>query len=263
MSKIEWNEPGKRLYESGIDRGVLFVGNNPGVAWNGITGVTETPMTESGVATYQDGVKQSEGYGNDDYKATITAFMYPQEFQLCDGTASLGGGLYMDRQERSRFHLSYRTKIGNDVQGTDFAYKLHLVYNALATPTAKNFVSLSGSVAPAAFTWNITTLPIEVPNMNPSAHFVIDSREVNKFLLQDFEKIIYGTETTAPRMPTIQEIMSLFGQWVTLVITDNGDGTWTAEGPDEVVNFVTETEFFIDWPSAVFLDADSYTVSTA
>lgn len=262
MTKIAWNEPGTRLYESGIDRGVLFVGNDPGVPWNGITGVVENPMTASGTPQYQDGIKQSEDNTNDDFQATITAFMYPAEFQRCDGTASLGGGLYMDRQERSRFHLSYRTKIGNDIQGTDHGYRLHLVYNALAVPTAKNFVSLSSSVAPSAFSWTITTLPIEVPGNNPSAHFVIDSRTVNKFLLEEFEGIIYGTATTAPRMPRIDEIMNLFGQWVTLIITDHGDGTWTAEGPDEVVYLVSETEFAIDWPTAVFLDADSYTVAT-
>lgn len=262
MTKLAWNRPGERLFETGVDRGVLYVEGGPGVPWNGLSGVSEVPMEETGQIAHQNGVKFYEEQGNDDFKATITAFTYPNAFQLCDGTASLGGGLYVDRQDRKRFHLSYRTLIGNDIEGTDFAYKLHLIYNGLAVPTAKNFMSLAGSVAPNMFSWSMTTIPIDIPNHTPSAHFIIDSREVNRYLLADFEDILYGTENTSPRMPTIEEILELIGQFVTLVITDNEDGTFTAEGPDEVVNMTSDDQFFIDWPSAVYIDEDSYTVST-
>lgn len=262
MSKIEWNRPGNRLYETGVDRGVLYVDKLPGVPWNGLSGVSEVPMEETSLVRHQNGIKFYESPTNDDFKAVINAFTYPREFQQCDGTASLGGGLYIDRQDRKRFHLTYRTLIGNDIEGPDFAYKLHLVYNGLAVPTAKNFMSLAGSVAPNVFSWTVSTIPIDIPNHTPSAHFVIDSREVNRFLLTEFENILYGTATTPARMPTIEEIMDLIGQWVTLIITDNEDGTFTAEGPDEVVAMTGDEQFFIDWPSAIYLDEDTYTVST-
>lgn len=262
MTRISWSRPGGRLFETGVDRGVLFVENGVGVPWVGLTGVSEVPTEEEAIVRHQNAVKFYESNDNTDFKATISAYTYPNEFQACDGTAGIGGGLYVDRQDRKRFHMSYRTLIGNEIDGAEHAYRLHLVYNALATPTPKNFVSLSGSVSPNIFTWNISTIPINVPGTTPSAHFVIDSREINKFALATFEEILYGTETTNARMPTIEEVMDLIGQWVTLIITDNGDGTFTAEGPDEVVNMVTDTEFFIDWPSAVYLDDDSYTVST-
>lgn len=262
MTRISWSRPGGRTFEAGVDRGVLYVADEPGVPWLGLTGISEVPNEEESVPRHQNAVKFYEPNTNDDFRATISAYTYPREFQRCDGTANLGGGLYVDRQNRDRFHMSYRTLIGNDVDGEDHAYKIHLIYNALATPTPKNFMSLSGAVSPNIFTWSISTIPIEVPGTVPSAHFVLDSREVNRFALETFEGILYGTPTSAPRMPTIEEIMDLIGEWVTLTITDHGDGTFTAEGPDEVVAMVTDTEFFIDWPSAVYLDDDSYTVST-
>lgn len=262
MTKLSWTRPGTRIFETGVDRGVLYVDNGIGVPWVGLSGISETPMDEDSFAHHQNSVKFYESNGNDDFKAVINAYTYPKAFQVCDGTANLGGGLYVDRQERSRFHLSYRTRIGNEIDGPEHAYKIHLIYNALAQPTPKNFVSLSGSVSPNLFSWNITTIPIDVPGGEPSAHFIIDSREINRYALNEFENILYGTDTTNPRMPTVDEVMDIIGQWVTLVITDNGDGTFTASGPDEVVNMVTEDEFFIDWPSAIYLNEYTYEVST-
>lgn len=263
MARLTWNAVGERYYETGIDRGVLYVDGDeiPGVPWNGLVSIKETPTGVVNTPYYFDGIKYLNTSTHEEYSATIDAFSSPEEFDLCDGTAYVLNGLSITQQARKKFGLCYRTKVGNDIDGIDHAYKIHLVYNALAAPTIQNNNTLNDSTDPNIFSWSITTVPTPISGFKPSAHFVIDSTKISPHLLYYFENIIYGSATTNPRMPTIQEIVALFSDWTDLQIIDNGDGTWTAIGDERIMGMTSPTEFYITSPSANMIDDVSYTIT--
>lgn len=262
MSRVVWNAPGERRFEAGIDRAVLYTHGGDVAPWNGLKSVTHKPSGSEITTFYLDGEKFNQISENEEFAATIEAFTYPEEFELCDGTAYLSNGLSVDGQQREMFGLTYRTRIGNDLDGVDHGYKIHLVYNAIASPSQRVYSTINTSAVPTDFSWDITTMPIRMSGQAPSAHYVVDSTRVDQFVLRQFEDIIYGTDFTEPRMPTPAELTKFFMNAKVLRIVDNRDGTWTAMGPSEIISFFTETEFQITWGSAKFIDEVTYTLST-
>ena len=210
MSRLTWDATGERYFENGVDRGVLYVGATPGVAWTGLVSVAEAPSGGEPRAFHQDGLKYLQVSSKEEYVATISAFTAPKEFGVCDGMASIQNGLFATNQPRKAFGFSYRTRIGNDTEGQEHGYKIHLVYNALAAPTQRSNASLGGDVSPDALSWQITTLPPSLTGRKPTAHFVIDSRYTPAGLLSHIEDILYGTEAQSSRLPFVSELVTLF-----------------------------------------------------
>jgi hypothetical protein len=222
MAEIKWDEIGKRLYETGIDHGVLYIPNaqgeySTGYAWNGLTAVSESPSGAEANPQYADNIKYLNLVSAEEFGATIEAFTYPEAFAQCDGTAVIGG-IQISQQVRRSFGFSYRTLIGNDLVGTDFGYKIHLVYGCDAAPSEKSRSTVNDSPEAATFSWEITTNPVPVPGTNPAtnkpyrptAHITIDSTKVTPANLAAFEQILYGTSGVDARMPAPAAVMALF-----------------------------------------------------
>lgn len=211
MTRVVWGNVGERYYETGADRGVLYVGDTPGVGWNGLTSVSESPTGGDPRPYYVDGFKYSNLAAAEEFEATLTAFSSPAEFAPCDGTGQIANGLFITQQPRRPFGLSYRTLVGNDTQSTDHGYKVHLVYNALAKPSTRANATVSDSPDPSKLSWGITAQPPRLTGYRPSAHLVIDSRDADPEVLATLEDLLYGVEFIDPRLPTQQEIITLFG----------------------------------------------------
>lgn len=210
MARIDWDARGTRYFEMGVDRGVLYPPSGPGVAWPGLLSVNETPTGAEERAYYIDGIKYLNLRSAEEFSATVEAFNSPSEFDVCDGNVSVHNGLIATQQPRKSFGLSYRTRLGNDLDGADHAYKIHLIYNALAAPANRNNVTMSDSVDPAKFSWTVTTLPPPVTGYKRTAHFVIDSRTADPTALAAVEDILYGTEADDPALPTPDELIAIF-----------------------------------------------------
>ena len=255
MTALIWGELSNRVFETGIDRGVLYVDDNPGVPWDGLISLDQEASSGGAVRDYYlDGQKFMSLSKDTDFKAKLVAYSSPPEFDLCDGMAFLRNGLFSSMQPRRAFGLSYRTLVGNGVDGTDFGYKIHLIYNALAVPSNQSFKSQSDRQNPTNFTWDLSTTPVAVPGSKPSAHLVIDSTKAYDWAIAAIEEILYGTDNQDPRLPLPDELINIFEDNSILQITDNGDGTWTATGPDSVVQDLGNEGWVISWPSAVWLD---------
>lgn len=263
MPRINWDAVGERFYEAGIDRGVLYTQGNDGVPWSGLISVVEKPSGGSAVSYYIDGQKYLNVSSNEEYSATITAYTYPEEFEVCDGTGRADTGLFVSHQRRQQFSFAYRTMIGNDTD-PEAAYKIHIVYNALAEPSDRDFASMSESPTTANFSWVITTTPPVMPGFRPSAHLVIDTRIAHPGAISDVEDILYGTDTTSARIPDLAELITVFDTNALFIVVDNGDGTWTATAPDELdaIIFTDADTFTITWPSAVPISDTEYTLSS-
>jgi hypothetical protein len=213
MSQISWNPIGQRFFETGIDRGVLFVEGLDGVPWNGLISVSESPDAGDVTPYYVDGIKYLNHVALEEFKATIQAFTYPEEFSSCDGTHHVDNGLFVTQQRKRSFGLSYRTRVGNDTEGVNHAYKLHIVYNATASPTDRANQTLGGEVEPDNFSWEITTKPPDFKGWKPTAHFVIDSRKTPEILLSNIEDILYGSYKGPARLPEVDELLFLFSEF--------------------------------------------------
>lgn len=210
MPRIVWAPMGERFYEMGVDRGVLYTQGNPGVPWSGLVSITESNVGGEPKPYYIDGVKYLNLASAEEFEATITAFHKPPEFEPCDGILSIHNGLFATQQPRRQFGLSYRTKIGNDLRGIDYAYKIHLVYNALASPTEKPYATFSNSSEPPTLSWPITTLPPAITGFKRTSHLVIDSRYTDTELLTSVEDILYGDDENAARLPDPDELIEMF-----------------------------------------------------
>lgn len=214
MAKLVWNEAGKRLYETGVDRGVLYVsdGNGryqKGVVWNGLVSVNESPSGAEATPLYAGNVKYVELMSNEEFGASIEAYTYPEEFEQCDGSAELADGITIGQQPRKSFGLCYRTKIGNDTAGDEHGYKIHLIYGAKAAPTEKSYTTINDSPEAITFSWEITTTPIEVAGHKPTATLTIDSTKVSPTTLAAIENKLYGDTTGEATLPTPAEILAL------------------------------------------------------
>lgn len=223
MTRMDWTAIGERFYESGVDRGVLYVGTDDGVPWVGLISVNELNSTAERKAYYLDGVNYLNRLIPGEFEATIEAYTYPEEFRQCDGTLTVGNGLFITQQRRKSFGLSYRTRIGNDTMGLDYAYKIHIVYNASAKPSDHDHRTLTEAASAFNFSWAISTKPAVLSNLVPSAHFIIDSRETPEALLGVIEDILYGSTSSNPRLPDAGELRYLFETY--------GNMSYDAEGP--------------------------------
>lgn len=216
MTALIWDQIGERRYETGVDRGVLYLpdasGNyNTGVAWNGLTTVNETPSGAAATPQFADNIKYLNLVAREEFGATVDAFTYPDEFALCDGTVEPEPGLHIGQQSRKLFGMCYRTLLGNDVDGTDHGYKLHLVYGALAAPSSKSYGTVNDTPAAIAFSWAVTTTPVTVTGYKPTALVTIDSTKVDPAALAALEAILYGTMADDPRLPLPDEVITLLG----------------------------------------------------
>lgn len=235
MTKLTWGDFGQRFYESGADRGVLYVDGLAPAAWNGLTAVSEAPTGGEATPYYFDGYKFLNIASAEEYEATIEAYSAPPEFSRCDGTGTLHAGLFITQQPRKSFSFCYRTLIGNDIDALEHGYKIHLVYNALSGPSSRSYKTVSNSVEPLVFSWPITTLPPAMLGFKPSAHVIIDSRQTSDAMLHQIEDILYGTDTTPPSLPTPQELAIMFAEDYPFNVADMGNGHYTAEGYGVVI----------------------------
>jgi hypothetical protein len=209
MTKLLWGSPGERYFETGVDRGVLFV-DNVGYAWNGLASVTEKSSGGELQEYYQDGIKYAQILTAEDFVATIEAYSAPREFLLCNGMYEVYAGISATQQRRKEFGFSYRTRIGNDISGEDLGYKLHVVYNAIAQPSENTYESSGGDLTVNPSSWEIVTVPGTVANMRPTAHFVIDTRRAVPAKLTTLEDQLYGTNVTTPTLPTPSQLIAIF-----------------------------------------------------
>lgn len=222
MAKLTWDETGKRFYETGVDHGVLFLlnpqgGYTNGVAWNGLTAVTESPTGAEANPQYADNIKYLNLVSAEEFGATIEAFTYPDEFAQCDGTATPSAGVAIGQQTRKTFGFAYRTKLGNDLDGSDYGYKLHLIYGALAAPSEKAYATVNDSPEALTFSWEITTTAVDVPGYKPTAQLTIDSTKVDALKLADLENLLYGTAGVDPVLPAPADVIDLFSDGLTEV----------------------------------------------
>lgn len=249
MSRLEW-APEANPYQAGVDRGVLYTAANPGVPWDGLISVREDTKANNDASRYIDGLRYFIPKQNEEFFFKITAFTYPDEFLPCSGYDDFHTG-----QVRQAFGFSYRT--GNSTSG-----HIHLIYNAKATPSDSDWQTLSDSVDPVTFSWDISTRPVAHATTSPTAHVIIDLSVIYPSALADVEDILYGTAVTDPRLPDLTELVTLFVSHALLVIVDNGDGTWTATAPDEILSFLDADTFEISSDGATVIDADTYALTS-
>lgn len=214
MSKIVWDNAGERLYETGVKYGVLYpIGEDGtyslGVAWNGLTAVTESPSGAEATPLYADDIKYLNLVSTEEFGGTIEAYTYPEEFEQCDGSAALTKGVTIGQQARKVFGLCYRTTVGNDVLTNDYGYKLHLIYGALAAPSEKAYATINDSPEAITFSWEFSTTPVNVTGHKPTASIVIDSTKCDADKLKALEDILYGSEAEEARLPLPDEIKTL------------------------------------------------------
>ena len=216
MAKLVWDKTGDRLYETGVKNGVLYIPTagvySKGVAWNGLTAVTESPSGAEATALYADDTKYLSLMSAEEFGATIEAYTYPDEFAACDGSAELADGVMIGQQKRSVFGLCYKTTIGNDTEGNDHGYKLHIIYGAQAKPSERAYASINDSPEAITFSWEITTTPVNVTGAKPTASLVIDSTKADPSKLAALEDILYGKDgepASEPRLPLPDEIKTL------------------------------------------------------
>ena len=213
MSKLVWDQTGERLYETGVKNGVLYPlveGKYPkGVAWNGLTAVTESTSGAEATALYADDIKYLNLLSNEEFGATIEAYMYPEEFAECDGSAAIAKGVMIGQQKRKAFGLAYKTTLGNDTEGNDHGYKLHIIYNALAAPSEKAYSTINDSPEAITFSWELTTTPINVTGAKPTAHICIDSTKADPTKLATLEAKLFGDEGNEAQLPLPDEIATI------------------------------------------------------
>ena len=215
MAALTWDDVGDKLYETGVDHGVLYLPDasgvyNTGFAWNGLTTVTESPTGAEPSAQYADNIKYLNLVSAEEFGGTIEAFTYPEEFAQCDGTELPAPGVALGQQIRKMFGMSYRTKVGNDVDGMDFGYKLHLLYGALAAPSEKAYATVNDSPEAISFSWDISTTPVPVTDYKPTSLIVVDSTVVDSADLAALEDLLYGAGATEAALPTPDAVIALF-----------------------------------------------------
>lgn len=213
MSKLKWDESGKRLYETGVKQGVLYVMNDgaygTGVAWNGLTAVTESPSGAEATPLYADDIKYLELYSAEEFGATIEAYTYPDEFGACDGTVTLEKGIIIGQQTRSTFALCYRTTIGSDTKGNKHGYKLHIVYGCKASPSEKAYSTINDSPEAITFSWEVTSTPVEVTGQEPTSTIVLDSTKLKPTTMTAVEAKLYGDTSEEPTLLMPDELIAL------------------------------------------------------
>lgn len=237
MAKISWDNVGEKLWETGVDHGVIYIPTahgvyGGGVPWNGLISVTEKPTGAEPNDQYADNIKYLTIYSKEDYESTIEAFTYPPEFAECNGAKFVSNGVSIHQQARKPFGFSYRTIVGNDTENEEYGYKLHLVYGCMAKPTEQGHQTINDSPEAMSMSWDLTTIPVPVPGMRPTAHICIDSTLEDETRIANLEKVLYGDDTNEPRLPTPEEVMAMFTA---------PDGGSTYVSPREKARMAAET----------------------
>lgn len=212
--RLTWDDAGKRFYETGVKQGVFYPQDDngaypKGVAWNGLTAVTESPEGAEPTPLYADDIKYLNLLSTEEFKATVEAYTYPDEFAECDGSGSLVEGVTIGQQDRKTFGLSYRTSLGNDVKGNEYGYKLHIVYGCLAAPSEKAYATVNDSPEAITFSWEVSTTPVNVTGFKPTASLVLDSVKLGEAKMKAIEDVLYGSSTAEARLPLPDEIKSI------------------------------------------------------
>lgn len=247
MSIIDWISL-EKFPEYGVDRGVLYLETVPGVAWNGLVSLDETESDSSESFTYYDGDRKTILQNDGSYLATLSSYMYPKELTELEG--------YFTSQRKRQFGLSYRTQHGS-------AYKIHLVYNAAASPTNVRRESQAEAMTPSKMSWIISTFPTTIPWAKPAAHLVVDATTARyPEAIEALENILYGTDSSDPRLPSPEEVIELFESYVIFRVTYNGDGTLTIEGPDDMIYSLNEDELEVTSPSLLYFDENTMSISS-
>lgn len=233
--KLVWDQVGEHFYETGVDHGVLYPIQadktySKGVAWNGLTGVTQSPSGADETKIFADNIKYLSLRAAEDFGATITAYTFPEEWEECDGSAQVAKGVVIGQQARKTFGFSYRTLVGNDTNGTDYGYKIHLIYGGTASPSERAYETVNESPEAIQFSWEIATIPVEVPGYKPAAHLEVDSTKCSAEALKSLEDILYGTEENEPRLPLPTEVMEIFAASGNETTTDDTTGDETTGG---------------------------------
>lgn len=263
MATLVWDQPGDRLYETGVSKGVLYNFDGSGVAWNGLISVQEDNNDEVEPVSF-DGIKFNDIVTIGDFSGTIRAFTYPEDFLFYEGTLKDQTGFYLYNQQKSRFGLSYQTNVGDDLNGAESSYKIHILYNLTAIPSQIDHKTISGDLEPLEFEWNITSVPEEIDFFRPTSHVVIDSRTLDENLLNDIMDILYGDDVNDAQLPTLKSLATFIRNWDRLIITDLGNGLWKAESKVEgVINMINDTTFEIITDSAIYLDDHTYEISSS
>jgi len=265
MTVLEWDKAGDRTYQIGVDKGVLYLKDGRVVPWNGLTSVEDSTSADL-KSFYLDGVKILDHVTPGDYSAKLSAFTYPDEFDEVVGAPQIAPGLIFYEQPAKSFNLSYRTRVGSDLD-EDLGYKIHLLYNVVAIPDSHKYDSIQENIQAPEFGWQLSGVPPigTIDGIRPTAHVTIDSNDARDDQLVQVEGILYGTSTTEPRFPTILELRLIFGEVGGLYIIDNGDGTWTAIDPsDDFITMLDSETFQIAHGDATFIDPpdfDTYTIT--
>lgn len=261
MPKLVWDKVGDRVYQSGLDRGVLYLPDGSAVPWNGLTSVVEKFNRETS-PVYYDGAKIGETITLGEFEASMNAVTYPEEFTELEGVGLARRGVSYADQPPQAFGLCYRTLIGNDVEGVNVGYKLHIIYNVTATPSDKSYASISGDPALMQFEWTITAVPEEVTGFRPTAHIILDSRDLDPWLLEDIEEKLYGGSSAIASLIPMSELVIFIEEWARIKIVDHGDGTWSAiaDRPG-FISISSESLFTIVKANAVYLNEYTYVIS--
>lgn len=263
MTAIQWYQAGNKIYESGLDRGVLYVHGMDGVPWTGLTSVAEDSNNVVNPIHF-DATKINDLVVLGNFSGVLRAFTYPDEFLECEGVLEDQEGIYLSEQPVKRFNLSYRTKIGESDNDFSEGYKIHILYNLTAVPSQKVRKTLGLSAEINEFEWNLTSIPEEIAGYRPTSHLIVDSRNIDPWLLIDLEEVLYGNDTREPTLPSLRALTTFIRKWDRMIIVDHGDGTWSAiaKDPDQIT-MISGSEFSIEADNVTYLDADTYEISSS
>jgi hypothetical protein len=261
-NRLVWDKVGERNYETGLDKGVLYLPDGSAVVWNGLTSIVEHFNKETS-PVYFDGMKINELVTLGDFSATMKAVTYPDEFSELEGLGQTKHGLFYGDQPPKAFGLCYRTQIGNDLEGENVGYKIHILYNVFAMPSDKTYATASSDPSLVEFEWEINAVPEEVDGFRPTAHIIINTKEIDPILLTELESILYGTTLADASLIPMAELVDIIAAFFRVEITDNGDGTWEAysEIPG-LVEFTSLDAFEIVGVNAWYLDDFTYEVES-
>lgn len=263
MPEVLWDEVTARVFETGLDRGVLYLPDGSAVPWNGLTSVIEH-FDKDASPVYYDGMKINSLVTLGDFSATMKAVTYPDEFVELEGAGEVRPGVFYGDQMPQTFALCYRTQIGDPLSGEADGYKIHILYNVTAIPNDKNYASLTTEPSLVEFEWTLSAVPEEIPGFRPTAHITIDTRDVDPWLLEELELMLYGSEFAIASLMTMSDLVTRLADWYRIKVTDHGDGTWTAESERDgfitVVGGVSQY-FEIVGANAIYLDDETYVLS--
>jgi hypothetical protein len=262
MTKLQWDKSGQRVYETGVDHGVLYLQDEIVVPWNGLISVVEGFSNDDAEPYYIDGVKYLDSQKTGDYNAVVRAFTYPPELDEYDGVGIIDESFSADGQPIKPFTLSYRTLIGTDTQDAGYAYKIHIIYGCVAVMDVPTYTSLGDTPDALQFSWKVFAIPELIGPYKPTAHLIIDSRYMNPYLLSSLETMLYGNDTQDAGLPDLDDLVDYVANWDLIEIRNNGDGTWTATGPSNLVYMLDDTAFQIDGIPVVWLEPDKYQIAT-